>query len=213
MKASFWHERWAAGRIAFHEGEANGLLARHGSALGDGGRVFVPLCGKTRDMHWLAAKGWHVTGVELSTLAVEQFFEEWEIVPETSRIGEHEVFSGPGIDVFTGDFFALTSEAIGSCDAIYDRAALVALPPEMRGGYAQKLAELTNCAPQLLNTLTYSSEVLQGPPFSVDENEIRAQYNGLYEVAHRETRRMPGGLKGVQEVDEHIWQLIPSRRG
>ncbi|MGZ8252407.1 MAG: thiopurine S-methyltransferase, partial [Methylophilaceae bacterium] len=71
MEASFWHNKWQRGEIAFHQSDANPLLVAHFEALNlpKGSRVFLPLCGKTLDIAWLLAGGYRVVGAELSEIA------------------------------------------------------------------------------------------------------------------------------------------------
>ena len=152
MDPSFWHQRWEKNQIAFHEGKANALLVKHFHelTLAKGRRVFVPLCGKTLDISWLLSNGYHVAGAELSQVAIEQLFMELGMQPETSKVGEVEQWSAKNIDIFVGDIFALSRKILGPVDAVYDRAALVAFPEEMRKRYTAYLTEITGKAPQLL---------------------------------------------------------------
>ena len=93
MDAEFWLERWREGRTHFHQTRITPLLQKYWPTLAvpKGGRVLVPLAGKSLDMVWLAAQGHAVLGVELSQLAVDQFFEENELRPATheSVYGKH----------------------------------------------------------------------------------------------------------------------------
>lgn len=209
MDANFWHERWKKNQIGFHEGAANALLAAHFSALDlpTGGRVFVPLCGKTRDIAWLLAQGYQVAGAELSRLAVEQLFAELGVQAEITKAGAMEHFSAPGLDVFVGDIFDLTAARLGPVDATYDRAALVALPSEMRARYAVHLAELTAQAPQLLVCFAYDQAAMTGPPFSIDAEEVARVHGGHYRLTQlavaAESRALPGKIF-AQEI---VWLL------
>ena len=172
MDADFWHQRWNDGQIGFHQQRATPLLEKHWGALDlpSGGTVFVPLAGKSLDMDWLAARGHHVIGIELSQLAVQQFFAERNLLPtiSTSHVGQHYT-SGP-IELICGDAFALDAATLADCAAVYDRAALIALPPAMRQRYANELyARLPSGCRGLLITLEYPQHEKDGPPFSVDE--------------------------------------------
>lgn len=150
MDASFWHERWESNDIAFHKNEANPLLVRYFDTLSlpKGSRVFVPLCGMTLDIAWLLSKGYRVVGVELSKIAIEQLFTDLAVEPKVSRIGEVDHYSAADIDIFVGDIFYLSRKVLGPVDAIYDRAALVALPEELRRRYTAHVTAITNKAPQ-----------------------------------------------------------------
>ena len=152
MDASFWHQKWADNNIAFHNSEANPLLVKHFDdlSLNAGSRVFLPLCGKTLDIGWLLSQGYRVAGAELSAIAITQLFAELGVEPEISELGKLTHYSAPNLDIFVGDIFQLSGKVLGPVDAVYDRAALVALPGEMRARYTTHLLEITNKVPQLL---------------------------------------------------------------
>ena len=209
MEHNFWHERWASNDIAFHEGEPNTLLADHFGALAipKGSRVFVPLCGKSRDIHWLLNEGFHVAGAELSEHAIRQLFEELAAEPTVVERGPLKHFAAPGIDIFAGDIFELTRETLGSVAAVYDRAALVALPEAMRKRYTAHLRILTGNAPQLLVTLEYEEDLIPGPPFSILADEVRVHYDATHTICERESRYASSGLRGQYPVTERAWIL------
>ena len=184
MEHDFWHERWDDGRIGFHEGRPNAFLARHVDVLGPPpGAVLVPLAGKSQDLVFLASKGYSVVGVELSPKAVTDFFAENGLIPSIATVGPFEVWSAGRITFFVGDFFALKPEhfpAVGPIAALYDRAAIVALPPEMRARYAAHVRTLmAPGAPGLVVTFEYPQELMDGPPFAVPGAELRHLYEGL----------------------------------
>lgn len=214
MDAEFWHERWGNNQIAFHEGEPNSRLVEHFGALDvpDEGRVFVPFCGKTRDIAWLLAAGCRVAGAELSELAIQQLFADLDVEPEVSRAGSLTRYQGAAIDLFVGDFFELTAADLGPVDAVYDRAALVALPLEMRRRYAAHLTEVTDRAPQLLITFEYDQASMDGPPFSIAPDEVDEHYAERFEVTLRQRAELAGGLKGISPVAECAWLLRPRTR-
>jgi thiopurine S-methyltransferase len=184
MEPSFWHERWERAEIGFHKQEINVHLQQfwHRLELQAGQRVFVPLCGKSLDLLWLAGEGHRVTGVEISPVAVAAFFDENGLQPRRWREGVFEMWEADEIRILLGDFFALESRHVADCAGVYDRASLIALPPAMRARYARHLD--TILAPGirvLLVTMEYDQAVLPGPPFAVGETEVRA----LYEPAHQ----------------------------
>jgi thiopurine S-methyltransferase len=208
MQPEFWRQRWASNQIAFHESQANPLLVAHFDALGlsHGSRVFVPLCGKTLDIDWLLSRGYQVAGAELSTLAVAQLFERLEITPAVARVGALERHSASGLDIFLGDIFDLSVEILGRVDAIYDRAALVALPLELRQRYVKLLDTLAGNAPQLLITLAYDQTLVDGPPFSVTAAEVR-EHHPQQEPKLLASHFQPTGLKDRYPVTESVWAI------
>lgn len=182
MEHEFWHERWGDGRIGFHEGRPNTFLERHLAALGPARHVLVPLCGKAHDLAYLAQHGHAVLGVELSPIAAEAFFTEHGLEAERDTLGPYTRFRAGSITILAGDFFALTPAllaAAGGADALYDRAALVALPEAMRRDYVAHLRTLLGTGtPALVITFTYAQDLMEGPPFSVTPAELREHYAG-----------------------------------
>lgn len=179
MLPDFWLARWQQGQHGFHQATVNAGLARYWATLGlePGDRVFVPLCGKSLDMWWLAERGHPVVGVELSPIAVRDFFREAGLEPERSQDGPFEVSSGRGVRVLRGDFFALRPEDLTGVRGVYDRAALIALPPNLRKAYVDSLArKLPPNVSILVLTFESSSSSIDGPPFTVHEKEIRELY-------------------------------------
>jgi len=212
MDASFWHDRWGSNDIAFHKNEANPLLVKYFGALSlpKGNRVFVPLCGKTLDIPWLLAKGYRVAGAELSKIAVEQLFNHLGVQPTVARAGELDHYSATNIDIFVGDIFHLSSKVLGSVDAVYDRAALVALPEELRKRYTAHLTAITDKAPQLLICYEYDQSLMEGPPFSVSNEEVIRHYRDSYELTLLASIEVPGGLKGKCAAKENVWRAVHS---
>jgi len=176
MDPDFWQQAWREGRTRFHQDRISPMLAAHWDAVGAarGSRVFVPLCGKTLDMPWLAGRGHRVLGVELSPIAVDAFFDALGATPEirASKYGRHHL-AGP-YELILGDAFALDAAALADCNAVYDRAALIALPPDLRTRYLGELyARLPAGCRGLVVTLEYPQVEKDGPPFSVGEAEVR----------------------------------------
>jgi len=209
MEHGFWHERWKLNQIGFHEGEANALMTAHIGALdlASGARVFLPLCGKTRDIAWLLDRGYRVAGAELSELAVRQLFAELGVEPEITAQGALRRFAAEDIDVLVGDIFDVTAEILGPVDAVYDRAALVALPADLRPRYAAHLHAIALGAPQLLICFEYDQSVMAGPPFSVDPAEVERVHGGRYALERLATVPVEGGLKGKCPATETVWRL------
>lgn len=209
MEHSFWKEKWERKEIAFHGSEANPLLVKHFGdlSLPKGSRLFLPLCGKTLDIHWLLAEGYRVAGAELSSIAVAELFAELGVKPSVSQHGSLSHYQADQIDIFQGDIFELTADLLGPVDAVYDRAALVALPEGLRQRYAQHLVKITNRAPQLLLCIEYDQSLRDGPPFSLPAEKIREVYAGTYEQTELGSVEIPGGLKGDCPARERAWGL------
>ncbi len=209
MDESFWHNRWQTNQTAWHERAVNPQLLKHFPALSlaKGSRVFVPLCGKSLDLGWLLSQGHAVAGAELSELAVRQLFTGLGMDPDMSVTGNFTRYSGKQIEIFVGNIFDLSRDLLGPVDAVYDRAALVALPAEMRIRYAAHLTALTDSAPQLLICYQYDQAAMDGPPFSIPTKELHRHYSQNYVLTLLEGADVPGGLKGKSPAMEQTWHL------
>jgi len=196
MEAEFWHSRWRSNKIGFHQHDFNRHLTKHWPRLDSepGARVLVPLCGKSRDMIWLAERGHAVVGCEISRIAVESFFREAGLAPRITVDGSVQRWAAGSIEILLGDFFALRPEQIGTVDLVYDRASLIAFPESMRPTYVRALIGLMLPGTRmLLLTLEYPQPEMEGPPFSVEEAEIRDLFEGLADVELLETETEASG--------------------
>lgn len=215
MEPKFWQERWARNQIGFHLPEVNPYLQRHWPqfALAEGTQVLVPLCGKSLDLIWLASRGLRVLGVELSAQAVKAFFSEQNLVPRITRRGAFTVYQADRVEVWCGDFFALDADALADCTALYDRAALIALPPLMRVQYTEHLNRLLRPGCQgLLITLDYDQAQKAGPPFAVTDDEVKVLLGSRWTLEVLEEQDILGeswkfAQDGVTRLDERVYQL------
>ncbi|AOB32216.1 thiopurine S-methyltransferase [Bordetella sp. H567] len=215
MDAEFWLERWREGRTHFHQTRISPPLERFWPTLqfAPGSRVLVPLCGKSLDMPWLAQRGLNVLGVELSALAVEQFFDENRLTPQVRRSAMGDHYVAGNIEIIRGDIFDVDAETLRGCTGVFDRAALVALPRDMRPRYVQHVyGQLSDRYQGLLITLDYPQQEMDGPPFSVDDEEVQALYAG-HSVAELVYRRDILDLEpkfqkaGVSKLDALAYRL------
>lgn len=209
MEHDFWHQRWQTNQIGFHLPEANPLLVKHFPRLklASGARIFLPLCGKTEDIPWLLSQGYRVAGSELSPIAIEDLFIRLQLKPVISSHDGLIHYSAPNIDIYVGDIFKLTKRQLGNVDAVYDRAALVALPENIRIQYTAHLMTLTRTAPQLLICFEHDQAIHAGPPFSVTASEVNHHYEHIYTLKLLETIAMADGLKGKYPATEQVWLL------
>lgn len=208
MEHDFWQQRWQEGRIGFHQDDVTPLLQEYWPtlALPSGSRVFVPLAGKTLDMSWLAAQGHRVLGVELSQIAVEQFFDEHGLTPTLQKSRYGVLYLADGVELICGDAFALDADLLSDCESVFDRAALIALPPELRRRYATELyPRLPAGCRGLMITLEYPQHEKDGPPFSVDEEEVRALYADHWRIELLERRDILAAQPGF--VAEGVTRL------
>jgi thiopurine S-methyltransferase len=215
MEAEFWLQRWREGATGFHMNRVTPLLAKYWPSLQlpHDARVLVPLCGKSLDMIWLASRGHQVLGVELSPIAVEQFFTENGLTPAEyeSPMGRHYV--ADGIEIICGDIFDIDAATLASCIGVYDRAALVALPAPMRARYAHHVyGGLGACFRGLLLTLEYEQHLMEGPPFSVTADEVQTLFDGhagTREIDRLDiiTKEPKFAERGLARLDSVTWRL------
>lgn len=213
-----WEGRWAVGRIGFHNDQVNPHLATYAAKFA-GPRVFVPLCGKTKDLGFLVDQGFAPVGIELVPLAVEQLFAEHGPSPEGVQAESVEVraglkrFRGGGLEVFVGDFFDLDlgQTEHGMADAVWDRAALIAIDPADRPRYVERLhAQLKPGGQVLLCTLDYDQAKMEGPPFSLSDDQVEELFESRFdrERLHRGPASLPPRGAGIH-VEESVWRLVP----
>ena len=212
-----WKDRWQRREIGFHQPQAHDQLAAlwPQSGIAPGCAVFVPLCGKSRDMAWLAGRGHTVVGAELSELAVREFFEEETLSPSVSDVAGFKVFEAGPYRLYCGDIFELPKSATSDVGACYDRAALVAFPPERQSQYARKLGELLPLtAPIFLIALEYPHGEISGPPFSTPDAGIRALFADGFDVECLSSRDALSDFasdalkkRGVTRLEEAVYLL------
>lgn len=209
MDTDFWEQKWNRNEIGFHKSEANPLLVKYFDSLSlkKDERIFIPLCGKTLDIFWLIKNGFKVVGVELVEIAIEQLFQENNIDFKVLQENNFKHYYAKNLDIYVGNFFDLSKDILGKVDAIYDRAAIVALPEDMRNGYSLHLKEVTNNAPQLVITFDYNQSERQGPPFSVSEDEINKHYKSFYNISILESSDISESMKSKTVIKENVWLL------
>jgi len=217
MNPDFWHERWRRGEIGWHRNEINVHLPVHWPRLAvrPGERVFVPLCGKSLDLLWLAGEGLRVLGVEISTLAVDAFYAENTLSPEIFDEPPFRRYRAAEIEILCGDFFDLSKAHLDGVTAVLDRASLIAMPPAMRPQYAEHLQRLLPAgATSLLITFDYQQSQMAGPPFSVQCDEVRGLFGTRFTIeavaredvlAENEQLRQ----RGLSSLAEQVYVLRP----
>lgn len=218
MKAEFWHERWSRQEIGFHRKQVHPLLDQFYDRLRpEHHTIFVPLCGKSIDMLWLADHGLQVVGSELSKLAVSTFFEENKLTQEVLSVEPLQGFRSERVLIWQGDYFALLARHLNGASCFYDRAALVALPADMRTQYVEKLNTLMPMSAEgLLITFDYDTTQMDGPPFAVPTTEVYALFANEWEITNCSQQdviesHLGMQARGLTSLIETCWHL--KRRG
>lgn len=213
MEQSFWHDRWEKGETGFHQAAPNPYLAYFYGEKGPPPerraslKIFVPLCGKSLDMQWLSENGFSVLGVECSPVAVKDFVRNHGVSISETDNGRHvkytineEVADSASIDIIQGDFFSMNNEDTNDVTDVFDRASLIALPEAMRKDYAKKMGQLLKPGVRmLLVTMTYPQHEMDGPPFSVNEEEVYDLYSGSFNIEKLLMKNILSNEKRFQE--------------
>jgi len=215
VKAEFWHERWEANQLGFHQKEVNDLLKRHWQSLDVAANktAFVPLCGKSLDMRWLREQGHLVLGVELSPIACRDFFAEAGTLASQATTGPFKSYAAEGYKLYCGDFFDLKWKDLAEVGGVFDRGSLVALPPELRRRYAEHMANvLPDGAQVLLLTVDYNQSEMKGPPHSVPEDEVASLFEKSFTLDLLDQKGPsdpppPFKARGLSSISESIWRL------
>lgn len=214
MDSSFWIENWRTGKIGFHQGTVNAALEKHWRPMPDGTSVLVPLCGKSLDMLWLEKQGLQVTGIELAEQAILDFCHENALAFSVNHRDTYTSYRlhNKNIRLIAGDFFAFADQYTDEpFDSLYDRAALVALPIELRKPYVTACQSLlSEPVAGMVITLEYEQELMNGPPYSVSADEAQRLWKGALNcVAERDILDELGKAKaaGVPGVQEITWVL------
>lgn len=219
MQSEFWHERWQRGELGWHIEDVNPLLERYWSRLGvaTDAAVLVPLCGKSRDLLWLAGLGHPVIGIELSAIGAEAFFTESGLTPTVTEDPPFRRYRAGSLQILCGDFFDLEPKHLPDVGAVYDRGALVALPVETRNRYVAHVQALFP-APRksLVITFDYPQQEMDGPPFSVGPGDIETYFGASHRI---ETLAVTDALaqnphfreRGVTRMREIVFALDPER--
>lgn len=203
-----WIRRWQEGRIGWHESAGNADLRAAWPTLPAGTRVLVPLCGKALDLLWLAKRGLDVSGVELSEIAIRDFFAENEITFTLSKEQHFDRYTAQDLSLtlYRGDFFNFQAPRF---DALYDRGALITMPIEQRRLYVGHVnALLQPGACKMIITLEYDQDVVAGPPFSTRADEVGQYWDDLICVKRRDDiDNCPPKFRaaGLKEMTEVVW--------
>ena len=210
-----WLDRWNENRIGFHEESVNTHLQNYlpGFNLSPGNRIFVPLCGKAHDLAWLADQGFEVLGIELSQIALEDFFAEQRLEYQCTETERFRVYRSQGLTLLQGDFFDLRADDLADCILTYDRASLIAMEaPDRPRYYQHMLSILPLRSNMLLITLEYDQTEMRGPPFSAKETEVRDNYLAEFKISMLERNSIiderPRWRKvGLTALDEVVYRL------
>lgn len=219
MADADWHARWREQRIGFHRPDIHPMLEQHWPTKGVAldASVFVPLAGKSLDMHWLADQGHRVVGIELSTVAVAAFFEEAGLAPTRGAFEGIDYLEHGDVRLYMGDAFALTPAHLAGATACYDRAALVALDPPTRERYAALLGQLMPAGSEtLLVTVEYDPSAMNGPPYAVLADEVARLFDADFDLETLERADVLDDepkfrARGLSALHERAWRL--TRRG
>ena len=207
---TFWHNRWQTQQIGWHRDAYNDLLTKHWKRIGsnNGDQVLVPLCGKSLDMLWFASQGYTVVGLEMVEEAIHAFFEENKLDPQRETMDGHIRHTSEQFTIFEGDVFDLRA-GLMQADAWYDRAAMIAILPTKREAYVEQIRQLTKPdAVGLLITFAYPQEEMEGPPFSLSDNDVEELFSNGFEVECLERLDLTDEKdRGLSQVKSSVFRI------
>jgi len=191
-----WSNRWREGRAGWHAEEIHKMLSKYFPLVVDGRtnlKIFVPLCGKTKDIKWMYDQGHRIVGVEFDEQVVRELFDEAGIpIASTEQIGGLQRFSSEDgrFKVYQGDFFLYKQEyETERMDGVWDRGSLVAVNIADREKYASILTSaMSPTCRYLLDTLEYDVSEYTGVPHCVTVDEIKQLYEDKCEIKELERR-------------------------
>ena len=212
---TFWHNRWQTQQIGWHRDAYNDLLTKHWGCIGSskGDRVLVPLCGKSLDMLWFAKQGHSVVGLEMVEEAIQAFFEENKLDVVCDTVNDQIHHTSEPFTIIEGDIFNLKA-GLTQADAWYDRAAMIAIPPTKREAYVEQIRQFTKPnAVGLLITFDYPKEEMEGPPFSLTDNDVEELFSDGFELECLEQLDLTDEKdRGLSQVTSSVFRIrrVPS---
>ncbi len=216
MDHTHWEQRWAENRIGFHRTDTHPFLVKHHRVLADAPRVYVPLCGKSLDLAWLRQRGHIVFGTEIVALAIAQLFQELGETPTLEPRPPFRAHCVPGLCALEGDALSLEPAHLGGpVDAVYDRASLIAVDTGARAGLVDSMFRVLRPGGRiLLVTLVYDQTKADGPPWSVNDESVRALFESRSRVSLLDQQQDQGSpslrAAGITLFDERAY-LIETR--
>lgn len=212
----FWHTLWEGEHLPFHKDEVNQDLPVYFPylRLPKQSTILVPLCGKSLDLIWLVQQGYRVIGIELVEDAVHQFAKEHSIQFAVDSLDDLKRYFTNNLEIWVADIFTMNKALIKSVDAIYDRAALVALPSQLRSEYVNIcLNWLKSNGSILLKTMEYEQSQMEGPPYSVPAAEVEQLYRKCKPIKQVKSQVREKESKdhvferGVHQVKDFVWLI------
>lgn len=160
-------------------------------------------------MHWLVEQGHLVTGIELVQTAAEAFFAEAKTTPRVLQFEDITQYTNGKITILQGDILAVEAAMVSS-EAWYDRAALVALPSHMRPAYVDQIHALTKPGSTgLMITYSYPQNEMEGPPFSLPDEEVTRLFESRFTVEILEHIQLEDEKqRGLSSVHSTVYKLV-----
>lgn len=200
MTENIWEKAWEENNTRWQQGQYNKHLVTyfHQLPIAKSLEVFVPLCGKSKDLLWLLKNGCKVTGVELCEKPIVEFFSESNLDYKIDRTRGYDIYTGENIKIIKADLFYLDTKFYSSFDFIYDRASLVAIEPAERSSYSNLLTKVLKPGGSILLITFSSDKPLQGPPYSVSETEVKSLFRKDFEINKLGHEKVDSSLVGEE---------------
>jgi|TARA_B110000238_G_scaffold191472_1_gene225717 thiopurine S-methyltransferase len=203
-----WRDRWKDNRIGWHQELGNASLKKHWSPVNRSCTVLVPLCGKSKDLVWLANLGHRVIGIEVSEIGARAFFLENNLIYKESTYKNLKIFEAINIQIsiYCGDYFDYD---LCDAEALYDRGSIVAIRPEIRSSYVHHMKSLLGQeAYKFIISLEYAEGFVEGPPYSIKPVEMLSYWSDLIEKdSYNDIENSSPKFRksGLNQVIETVW--------
>ncbi len=164
-----WDERYRAGDTPWEKGAAHPAVVEWLRDHPVSGRVLVPGCGLGHDVRAFAAAGATVTGLDVSSAAVDAARRIPAAGAETYAVG---------------DFFAPPAAWMGTFDGLVEHTCFCAIDPMRRGDYARAAASLLRPGGWMLAVFFLDPDHDEdGPPFGCTREEIDRLFRADFALA------------------------------
>lgn len=212
LTAEDWHKRyWEDNNLYFHCEEPHDMLVKfYDRICGERNeRIFLPLCGKSVDLMWLANRGHEVVGLEFSDIAVKAVFEESNQEYNVLTQDNFDVYKAKNVPltIYKGDFFLITNKLLGKFDAVWDRGGFTAIEAERRSEYVKILLTLLQeTGKVLLFSVNFDTSSYGGPPYPASIENVK-DYFGNCKVEEIDQEVTPRSQWDVDDFFRSIYLI------
>jgi len=166
-----WEARYRSGEIPWDLGEAPPILAQLlGKIVERDLDILVPGAGYGHDALAWAHAGHRATAVDIAPTAV-------------AGVAARAREAGLDLDAIVADLFALPEDWRGRFDAVWEQTCFCAVNPDQRALYVDAMADVLKPG-GMLYALLWNHGMEGGPPWSINESDVRTWFTTRFEVEH-----------------------------